>query len=206
MDFIKTDEVYSKYYDVMYILLYTGLRISEFCGLTLSDVDLEKRTISVNHQLLYGTNEKSNSNFYVEELKTESGLRTLPMSEEVCNCFRNIINNRKKPMTEMVVCGLSDFIYLNKKGRPSREADWWRCLKRICKKYNKAHTDKLPDITPHTCRHTYCSRMANKGINPKALQYLMGHANVNVTLNIYTHTRFEDVCEEINRIEQTAQD
>ena len=51
---------------------------------------------------------------------------------------------------------------------------------------------QLPTITPHVCRHTYCTNMAKSGMNPKALQYLMGHSDISVTLNVYTHVKFED--------------
>ena len=59
----------------------------------------------------------------------------------------------------------------------------------------------MPVITPHVCRHTYCSNMAKSGMNPKALQYLMGHAEISVTLNTYTHVNLEDAREEIARIQ-----
>lgn len=53
---------------------------------------------------------------------------------------------------------------------------------------------------PHVCRHTYCSNMAKSGMNPKALQYLMGHSDISVTLNTYTHVNLEDAREEIARL------
>ena len=53
---------------------------------------------------------------------------------------------------------------------------------------------------PHVCRHTYCSNMAKSGMNPKALQYLMGHSEISVTLNTYTHVNLEDAREEIARL------
>ena len=53
---------------------------------------------------------------------------------------------------------------------------------------------------PHVCRHTYCSNMAKSGMNPKALQYLMGHSDISVTLNTYTHMNLEDAREEIVRL------
>ena len=60
---------------------------------------------------------------------------------------------------------------------------------------------QMPLVTPHVCRHTYCSNMAKSGMNPKTLQYLMEHADISVTLNIYTHVSFEDVRAEVTRLE-----
>ena len=77
--FVQQDEHFSECYDGMFILFRTGLRIGEFCGLTLKDIDLEKRTINVNHQLQY----VGNRGKYIEKTKTEAGTRVLPMSDEV---------------------------------------------------------------------------------------------------------------------------
>ena len=57
-------------------------------------------------------------------------------------------------------------------------------------------------ITPHVCRHTYCSNMAKAGMNPKTLQYLMGHSDITVTLDTYTHLGLEDAAEEMKRLEE----
>jgi integrase len=59
----------------------------------------------------------------------------------------------------------------------------------------------MPRISPHVCRHTYCSNMAKAGMNPKTLQYLMGHSDIGVTLNIYTHLGLEDAAAELKRLE-----
>ena len=59
---------------------------------------------------------------------------------------------------------------------------------------------QMPKVTPHVCRHTFCSNMAKSGMNPKTLQYIMGHADISVTLNTYTHVNFDDAKEEVYRI------
>ena len=58
----------------------------------------------------------------------------------------------------------------------------------------------MPKMTPQVCRHTFCSRMAAARMNPKTLQYIMGHSDIGVTLNTYTHLGFDDALEEMNRI------
>ena len=55
--------------------------------------------------------------------------------------------------------------------------------------------------TAHVCRHTYCSNQAKSGMNPKTLQYLMGHSDIGVTMNVYTHLGLEDAADELKRIE-----
>ena len=68
-----------------------------------------------------------------------------------------------------------------------------------------SHKEPLPDVmTPHTMRHTFCTRMANAGMNPKALQYIMGHANIVMTLNYYAHATFHSAQEEMERLQAKA--
>ena len=107
LKFVHDDNVYCKYYEVVYILFHTGLRISEFCGLTLRDVDLENKILNIDHQIQRTANMK----LVIESTKT------------------------------------------------------------------------------------------NAGTNPKTLQYLMGHSDIGVTLNTYTHLGLEDAADELKRME-----
>ena len=64
----------------------------------------------------------------------------------------------------------------------------------------------MPKVTPHVCRHTFCSNMAKSGMNPKTLQYIMGHSDISITLNTYTHLGFEDAEEEMQELNGTGLD
>lgn len=79
---------------------------------------------------------------------------------------------------------------------------WEHYFKHIVQKYNKIYKIQMPKITPHVCRHTYCSNMAKSGMNPKTLQYLLGHSDIGVTLNTYTHLGFEHAKEEVLRLQK----
>lgn len=64
-------------------------------------------------------------------------------------------------------------------------------------KYNSKHEEQLPRITPHVMRHTFCTRLTNAGMNPKALQYVMEHSNITITLKLYAHASLETVKSEL---------
>ncbi len=198
LEFVKNDKHFSKYYEGIYILFKTGMRISEFVGLTLSDIDMAKRTIDINHQL----QRKRDGTYIIEKTKTNAGTRIIPMTNDVYECFLTIISKRKKPMIEPMVDGHVGFLYLDKENRPMIALHWEHYFKHICKKYNSIYIEQMPNVTPHICRHTYCSNMAKSGMNPKALQYLMGHSDISVTLNTYTHIRFEDAKEELKKVQK----
>lgn len=194
--FIKEDKHFCRYYDGIFILFHTGLRISEFCGLTIGDVDFKEMRIKVDHQL----QRKRNMTYIIEATKTKSGTRFVPMTPEVADAFRRIIANRKSPKIEPMVDGLIGFLFLDKNGMPMVALHWEHYMKHICDKYNSIYKVQMPEIRPHVCRHTFCSNMAKSGMNPKTLQYIMGHSDISVTLNTYTHVGFEDAREEMSRI------
>lgn len=82
---------------------------------------------------------------------------------------------------------------------------WEHRFRHMLTRYNEIYRKCLPKITPHVCRHTYCSIQAKSGMNPKTLQYLMGHSDIGVTLNVYTHLGFDDAAEEMERIQKAEE-
>ena len=181
LSFLQYDTVYQKYYDDVLILLKTGLRISELCGLTVQDLDFENHTLNIDHQLL-----RNQEGYYIETPKTKCGIRKVPMSEEAGKAFQRVLK-RKKTGKGIVIDGYRNFLFLNQKGMPMTACYYTSTLRNIVKKYNKYHDEPLPKITPHILRHTFCTRLAQKNMNPKNLQYIMGHSSIMITLNLYAH-------------------
>ena len=197
--FIREDRHFNKYYDAIYILFHTGLRISEFCGLTLRDIEFGEMRIKVDHQL----QRTSHMEYVVRQPKTKSGVRYVPMTDEVAACFRRIIANRVPPQTEPMVGGYAGFLFLDKNDMPMVALHWEKYFQHIVAKYNSIYRVQMSKVTPHVCRHTFCSNMAKSGMNPKTLQYIMGHSDISVTLNVYTHSGFDDARDELQRLGNT---
>ena len=196
LEFIKNDKHFCKYYDGIYILFKTGLRISEFVGLTKKNIDFDNDKIIVDHQLQRTRNMK----YVIEDTKTDSGERMVPMTQEVKEAFRRIFSNRKNPRVEPMIDGYSEFLFLDKNGMPMVALHWEKYFQHICEKYNKIYRVQMPRVTPHVCRHTFCSNMAKSGMNPKTLQYIMGHSDIGVTLNTYTHLEYDDAEKEMKKV------
>lgn len=195
LDFLRKDHIYGKYLDDLIILLGTGLRISELCGLTIADIDFEARIIHVDHQLLRDTK----AGYYINPPKTAAGFRKIPMSEAVYQALKRIIEKEQKP-DAIVVDGYRDFLFCNRKGFPRVCQEYRSIIHRMVMRYNKKHEEKLPHMTPHGLRHTYCTQLALAGMNPKALQYLMGHSSISITLDYYAHVTFESAQAEFEKI------
>ena len=200
LEFVKNDKRFCKYYDGIYILFKTGLRISEFVGLTKKNLDFENSRIIVDHQLQRTRDMK----YIIEDTKTESGERMVPMTPEVKEAFQRILANRQNPKIEPMVDGYSGFLFLDKNGRPMVALHWEKYFQHIREKYNKIYRVQMPKITPHVCRHTFCSNMAKSGMNPKTLQYIMGHSDISVTLNTYTHLNYDDAEEEMQKVVESS--
>jgi len=199
MTFIKEDKHFSCYYDEFVVLLETGMRVSELCGLTKQQLDFEKRRIWVDHQLV----RKPDCTYYVEKTKTESGCRFIPMTDNAYKALKNIVARRKTVSKEWIIDGYSGFLLLDKNGNPKVAMHIEHHFQWALKKYRKLHPDKpLPKITPHVFRHTFCTNMANAGMDLKSLQYLMGHSDAGVTMNVYTHASYDHAEQSMQKILQ----
>ena len=196
LSFASRDRVYKKYYDAIVILLKTGLRISELCGLTVADIDFKNEVVIIDHQLL----KSKEQGYYIETPKTKSGIRQVPLSRETIQAFQRVM--KKRPKAEpFVIDGRGNFLFVNHKDKPKVAIDYNALFVRMVKKYNKHHKDNpLPHITPHTLRHTFCTRLASKNMNPKDLQYIMGHSNISITMNWYAHASIDTAKSEVQRL------
>ena len=196
--FVHDDYIYCKYYETVYILFHTGLRISEFCGLTDKDIDFENMVIDVNKQL----HRDSKMNLMINPTKTNAGTRKLPMTEDVANMFRAILQDREVPRFEKGVDGYKGFLFYDKNGLPEVSMHWEHRMKNMRDKYNHLYKLQIPALTPHICRHTYCTNMARARMNPKTLQYLMGHSDISITMNVYTHLGLDEAKDEMIKMEE----
>lgn len=196
LEYIASDKCRSRWYDEVVILLETGMRVSELYGLTRKDIDFTNRRIHVYKQL----QRDRNCVLYIEEPKTENGVRDIPMSNTAYAAFQRVLQNRKTPTIETIVDGHTSFLFLDIYGKPKVAMHLEHALKRILDKYNATHSQKLPSITPHTFRHTFITRMYNSGMRAKSLQNLAGHGDIQTTLGIYTHSSYEQMEQEFKRI------
>lgn len=168
-------------------------------------MDFEGRKIHVDHQLCR-ERLKDENRYFIERTKTESGKRDIPMSDEVFQALQNIVRNRPKLKTELVLNGYTGFILIDKNGKPKVALHIENEFRWAEQKFRKLHPDStLPHITPYVARHTFSTRNAHAGMDVKALQYLMGHSDAGVTLNVYTHTSYDYAVDQIAKLRKKAE-
>ena len=216
IEFVKQSNVYNTYYPMLTIMIGTGLRCGELIGLTWKDVDLKARRLNVDHQLIY-KNLGDGCRFHASTPKTNSGIRVIPMTQEVQQAFeeQRKINFMLAKDKSIEVDGYSGFVFTAKSGRPLMPYGVNSILYNIVDAYNKKEVqnakkehrkaDLLPKISAHIMRHTACTRMAECRMDIKVLQYIMGHAHIDVTMEVYNHLSDRERIEhEIARLDNVA--
>ena len=193
IEFISNHGWFRHIYDDVVILLNTGMRVSELYGLTFKDVDLKNRRINVNKQL-----HRIGGKYVVLPPKSKAGNRILAMNDEVIKAFMRK-RTEVRPKVEYVVDGYTGFVFINHLGFPKTRRNLEGSMREVRKKHIELGLGELPQITPHVLRHTFCSRMVEKGMNVKTLQLVMGHSDISTTLDVYTHKKPDDVAKEMEQ-------
>ena len=198
LKFVENSKVYKPHLPMMQIMFGACLRVSETIGLTWSDVDMKNREIHVGGQLVYYEGDEGYC-FHDSETKTDAGIRTIPMTQTVYDAFRKQkeLNLMLGLQSNVEIGGRSGFIFNTKHGRPIMPAGVNSFLKNIVNAYNKKETalaaqenrepELMPHISAHTLRHTGCTRLGENNVNPKVMQYVMGHSDAKITMNVYNH-------------------
>ena len=196
LEFLLSNKCGRKHYDEIVILLQTGLRVSELCGLIISDIDFKEHRICVERQLQ--KEQAKGCKVYIEEPKTESGKRFIPMTMEVEQAFRNVLGKRPTVPIEIMIDGYTGFVFLDREGKPAMASHFEDAMKRLVDKYNQNHSKPI-EATPHVLRHTFCTNLKRACVPLKEAQYLMGHSDAGTTLNVYTDSGYEDAKEALKK-------
>ncbi len=163
------------------IMLACGLRPQEVRALTWGDLDLTegKETVKVKQAV-----ESRSKN--IKDPKTESGFREIPIADWYIPIIKEVSKTN------------SVLVFPNELGKPLDEQRYlkgWSSFVRMMdiEAGAKLERNKIiihaiaQDLIPYCLRHTYATDLAEKGVDMKTAQYLLGHADIRVTANIYTH-------------------
>jgi len=207
MDFVANHPVYCRWWTVFTVLLGTGCRVGEFVGLRWQDVDTEKREISINHNVVQvrrlGLTDTSGTvELEVSTPKTEAGKRIIPMIDAVYDAFQmEYEEQQENGFNSVVLDGYYGFIFQNKNGNLLNQQNINSAIRRITADYNyeeqiKAKKERrqpvmLPKFSCHHLRHTFCTRLCETEPNLKIIMNIMGHSDIQTTMNIYAEAQSE---------------
>lgn len=190
LDFCSKDVHSAHCYDMIYVLFWTGLRVSELCGLTLDDIDMDNRMVKVDKQL-----QCVNHVHVILPTKTTNGERIIPMTDGVYQCFERVIKNRYIMGDIEPACydergnKYEGFVFLATRSRKTIvRSHVEEYLQNCIKRFNNANIENpIRKFEPHICRHTFATNM--QYLPPKTLQYILGHGNISTTMNNYVNAK-----------------
>ena len=203
MEYVANHPIYFHWWPMFTILLGTGCRIGEALGLRWQDLDFENRVISINHSLVYyQTRDSKKCMLRVSLPKTEAGIRTIPMLDIVKDAFEMLYEEQEENgFNETEIDGMTGFIFCNRFGGVPNPQTVNHTIKRILNQYNadevvRAKKERrepiiLPDFSCHHLRHTFCTRLCEHETNLKVIQAIMGHKNIETTMDIYAEATEE---------------
>lgn len=202
MSFVAMDPVYSRWQPLFTVLFGTGGRIGEILGLRWEDIDMENRTIHINHSVGYVIQDNGKVEMHISTPKTRTSIRTIPMFDEVYRAFDEEKEYQKEfNAKQVVIDGYTGFVFTNRNGGVYDKGSINNLIKRIYENCNSQEIEaarlehRQPVIVPHfSChniRHTFCSRLCENEVNVKVIQNVMGHADIKTTLNIYAEVTEE---------------
>lgn len=212
MNFLYSNHQYQGWKPIITILIGTGMRIGECLGLRWEDLDFENRFIDVNHNLVHRRVDKEGGTLHINSPKTEAGCRKIPMIKEVYEAFLEEYElQRITGFCTQEIEGYSGFVFANSEGTVTIPSEVNRAIHSITADYNNEETAKakaekrepllLPDFSAHHLRHTFCTRFCENETNIKVIQSVMGHKDIQTTMDIYADCTEEKKKEVIEKME-----
>ena len=193
--YVQDSDTYSHWAPIFLTFFGTGMRVGEVCSLRWEDVSFEKREISVNHTASWGKAPEG-LRLQISTPKSEKGKRTIPMMDDVYEALKSVYDQQRMTgFSSYSLDGMTGFVFINRNGHIYNQGMLNKAISRISSEYNskeileaaKEHRKPLllPHFSCHHIRHTFCTRMCENETNIKAIQEIMGHADIQTTLNIY---------------------
>lgn len=165
---LKNEDV--RYSDIMLLSMFTGMRIGECCALMVEDIDFEEKTITVSKTVARGKYGRN----VLNETKTSAGMRKLHLSDDIFEFLKSCIGNKETGLL---------FLSSNQNLVTTNQVNY--AYAAALKAYDIVDTSVYGRVDLHSLRHTYATRCIESGMPAKVLQKLLGHTDINITLNTY---------------------
>lgn len=172
----------------------TGLRLSELCGLTWDNVDINKKVLTVKGNRVLVKNRDENKdvrNVFVEQkvTKTQSGMRTIPLNDMAMEAIIELYKIR----------GNSNYVLSSRHGNPTYPRVLDTTFRRILKAADIPQ-DKIYGV--HSLRHSFATTLIRNSVSPKTVSKLLGHSDINITLQTYVHALQSDYSDAVATLDK----
>lgn len=212
VDFVSHSKTYKHWMTLLTVLLGTGLRIGEALGLRWDDCDFQSGIIHVSHNLVYRVQDSGHCEYHITTPKTKAGERIVPMFEDVKNTLlREYRRQQEDGFNDFEVDGYTNFIFRNRFNEPLNPFVVNRAIERMIRDANMIEEEVakaehrepilLPHFSCHHLRHTFCTRLCENEPNIKVIQEIMGHKNIETTMDVYNEATKEKKLESFANLE-----
>ena len=202
IEFISGSSTYCHWKPLFTVLLGTGARIGEVLGLRWNDCDFKQNIIDINHNLIYRQQDSGKMEMHITTPKTKAGTRIVPMFADVRAALLQVRQRQiENGVNQCVVDGYSNFVFQNRYGEMLTPHAVNRAIERIIRDCNRDETEQakqeqrepvlLPHFSVHNLRHTFCTRLCENEPNLKIIQEIMGHRNIETTMDVYNEATKE---------------
>lgn len=196
------------FYDNLFVVcVNTGLRPGEATALSISDIDFEKKTISVSKTLIYQKWEgDEGKTIHIDTPKTKSSVRHIPINARVEIALKKQIMQKAVMQNRYSTEDNSEFkdlLFTTRYNTPVIEQNFIDAIQRIINEINSTRDilDEFEKFTPHCFRHTFATRCIEAGMKPKVLQKILGHATLQMTMDLYAHVLSDTKADEMDLLE-----
>lgn len=215
VEFVSQNPIYKRWMTLFTVMLGTGARIGEVSGLRWEDCDFENNIIEINHNLVYNSRGRNGApEAQITTPKTRAGIRIIPMFSEVKKALLEEYGRQKEDgFNPLVVDGYTHFIFFNQYGHALHGHSVNKVIDRIVKEANAQEQERarqehrepllLPHFSCHNLRHTFCTRLCENESNIKVIQEIMGHKNIETTMDVYSEATKEKKIETFASLEGT---
>ena len=214
LNFLDRPE-YIRWKPMFVVMFGTGVRVGELIALRWNDIDFEENKISIRHDITYcpRVDKGSKCEYELSDPKTEAGKRDIPLLDKVKEAFvdEKRYQDESRNHNTMELGGFKGFIFCNRFGSFHNQASINREIKRIVNDHNQQERVRasregrkpiiIPSFSCHICRHTFCTRLCENETNIKVIQTVMGHNDIQTTMDIYAEVsekKKQDVFRQLN--------
>ena len=199
----------SDWYPIFVLFMATGLRVGELTALQWSDIDFKSKTVNVDKDLVYYPDETRRQVFHIHPVpKTDKSTRKIPMTADALLALEIQYEKTRAGGRTCKACidGYDDFVFTNRFGLAYHQGPLNKVLRdRVIPQANAEAETKglpmLPRFSCHSLRHTYCYNLCRADVNIKTIQQLMGHNDIQVTLDVYTEFTGKEMQEGTAKLE-----
>lgn len=190
------------YYNLYVLALETGMRIGELAGLQWSDIDFKKKVLHVNRTLVYFS-KNGKYVFEIHDTKTSNGKRPIPLTTSALNALKK----QRIKKQEILFKGMEveeqykDLVFVTRSNRPTQQSIVQECMNVTVRKIQKKHPE-FELFSPHSMRHSFATRAIENGMQPKTLSKILGHATLQMTMDLYCHVTEDTLVSEMRKMEK----